>query len=197
MSIVIQVEPELSSQAEAVFKQLGISMNEVVDSVLRYVVVRKKLPEFLNMPPILCIDEISLDELDLLTQEAFEAIENGNYDLVDEAEQILGIDSNNCGFTVQLSGFAFDDLKAIQTYIEHTTKSSEIAYNQIYRLMMASEALAIFPEMHRSRMKDRNGRKLRFFSVDNYVMLYSIEEQNHITDILRVFYSRRHSDILI
>ena len=89
MSIVIQVEPELGSQAEAVFKQLGTSMNEVVDSVLRYVVVRKRLPEDLSIPPIPCIDDMTDEEFDALIEESFKAVDEGRTYTPEEVRVIL------------------------------------------------------------------------------------------------------------
>ena len=94
MSIVIQVEPELSSQAEAVFKQLGISMNEVVDSVLRYVVVRKKLPEDLIMPPIPCIDDMTEEDLITAFEEGINDIEAGRFYTEEEVRTILEEDDD-------------------------------------------------------------------------------------------------------
>ena len=89
MSTVIQVEPELSSQAEAIFKQLGTSISEATDTFLRYVVARKKLPEVLNELPIPCIDDMTAEELDALVCKAFDEIEAGDCYTPEEARKIL------------------------------------------------------------------------------------------------------------
>ena len=89
MSTVIQVEPELSRQAEVIFKQLGTSISEATNTLLRYVVARKKMPEDLDMPPIPCIDDMTADELDALVCKAFDEIEAGDCYTPEEARKIL------------------------------------------------------------------------------------------------------------
>ena len=90
MSMVIQIEPELGRQAELVFEQLGTSIDKVVDTLFRYVVSCKKLPDDLNRPPILCINDLTEDELDELFAQGIAEIEAGHYYTAEEVEQRLG-----------------------------------------------------------------------------------------------------------
>ncbi|MBQ7155552.1 MAG: type II toxin-antitoxin system RelB/DinJ family antitoxin [Synergistaceae bacterium] len=90
MSTVIQIEPELSSQAEVVLKQLGMTLSGAMDAFLQYVISRKKLPEDLRRPPIPCIDDMTEEELDELFAQGIAEIEAGHYYTAEEAEQMLG-----------------------------------------------------------------------------------------------------------
>ena len=91
MSTVIQVEPELSSQAEVIFKQLGTSISEATDTFLRYVVARKKMPKDLDMPPIPCIDDMTEEELEELHAQGIAEIEAGHFCTAGEVERRLGL----------------------------------------------------------------------------------------------------------
>ena len=91
MSIVIQVEPELSSQAEVIFEQLGTSISEATNTLLRYVVSRKKMPEVLNEPPVPCIDNMTEEELEELCAQGIAEIEAGHFCTADEVERRLGL----------------------------------------------------------------------------------------------------------
>ncbi|MBQ7219627.1 MAG: type II toxin-antitoxin system RelB/DinJ family antitoxin [Synergistaceae bacterium] len=92
MGIVIQVEPELGRQAEVVFEQLGTSISDAMNTLLRYVVSRKKLPDDFSRPPIPCIDDMTEEEFDAMIQESFKAVNEGRTYTIDEARRILEAD---------------------------------------------------------------------------------------------------------
>ena len=89
MSTVIQIEPELGNQAEAILNRLGTSISEVTNMVLRYVVARKKLPEDLSRPPIPCFDDMTEEEFDAMIEESFDAIEAGRCLTIEEVKKQL------------------------------------------------------------------------------------------------------------
>ena len=89
MSIVIQIEPELGTQAEAVLNRLGTSISEVTNMVLRYVVARKELPKDLSRPPIFCLDDMTEEEFDAMIEESFDEIEAGRCISIEEVKKEL------------------------------------------------------------------------------------------------------------
>lgn len=88
MNTVIQIEPELGAQAEAILNRLGTSISEVTNMVLRYVVARKKLPEDLR-PPIPCLDDMTEEEFDAMIAKGFEDIEAGRCLTIEEVKKAL------------------------------------------------------------------------------------------------------------
>lgn len=98
------------------------------------------------------------------------------------------------GFRVEYSELAAESLIKLQRYIARKLLNPDAAIRQTDRIMSACESLSIFPRMHRVRKTDSKGRQLRFFPVDNYTIVYSIDDENHTVNILHVIYSRRDID---
>ncbi len=89
MSMVIQVEPKLAKQAEAVLSQNRMTVSKAVDLLLRYIVSLKKLPDALLMPPIPCLDEMTDEEFDEIVQAGFDDIAEGRTYTPEEVREML------------------------------------------------------------------------------------------------------------
>lgn len=92
---------------------------------------------------------------------------------------------------------ANDELADIQRYITVKFKDPETALNQAIRITKAARALAVFPKLYRVRKKDAQGREVRYCPIDNYVILYYIDEAEHTVIILHIIYSKRNIDAII
>ncbi|MBQ7067663.1 MAG: type II toxin-antitoxin system RelE/ParE family toxin [Synergistaceae bacterium] len=100
-------------------------------------------------------------------------------------------------FKVVYSDDAIEDIQGLHDYILNQFMNPMTARIQTNRIMSASETLAIFPKLYRIRKIDSKGRKIRFCPVDNYVILYSIDESRDMVNILHVMYNRRNINALI
>lgn len=101
------------------------------------------------------------------------------------------------GFKVEYADLAVESLRKIRRYIIHNLMNPEAAVRQTERIMSACETLAVFPRMHRVRKIDSHGRELRFFPIDSYVILYSVDDVAEVVNILNVIHSRRNIDAMI
>ena len=89
-----------------------------------------------------------------------------------------------------------EDVRAIHTHIAYNLKNPLAASEQVSRIISATESLGIFPKLHRVRGKDRFGNEMRIYPIDNYKILYSVDELKHIVNISRVLYGRRNINSL-
>ena len=99
-------------------------------------------------------------------------------------------------YSLNYSSEARENLRDIQDYIVSKSGVIEIATGQVMRITAAARSLTFFPKVHRVRGKDRFGNELRVCPVDNYIILYSIDEVERVVNISRVLYGRRNIDSL-
>ena len=95
-------------------------------------------------------------------------------------------------FSLQYTASFDEDLRNIYKYIAHNLQNPEAASEQVDRIMLATTSIALFPKAYRVRGNNRYGKEVRFFPVDNYVIIYSVDDANYIVNILRVLYGRRN-----
>ena len=92
----IPVDAKLKREAESVLSQIGMSYAQAVDILARQIIFRRKFPEYLEQPPIPCIEDMTEEELDMHIQRAFDEIEAGKYHTAEEVRQIM--EAENDGF---------------------------------------------------------------------------------------------------
>ena len=100
-------------------------------------------------------------------------------------------------FSVRITEPALDNIRDLRAYITKRFHNPEAASLQVERILSAAEALAVFPKIYRVRKTDSRGNALRYFPIDNYMIIYSIDESECIVNILNVFYGKRNIDSLI
>ena len=100
-------------------------------------------------------------------------------------------------FRVEITEPAVDDIRRLCAYISVNLKNPEAASQQRNRILSAAEALAVFPKIYRVRKYDSRGNALRYFPVDNYVIIYSLDEERRIVNVLNVIYGKRDIDTIV
>ena len=75
--LTVEVDTDIKRKADAVFEELGMSAGGVVNLLLNHVAVLKRIPEDLGRPPIPCLEDMTEEEFDAMTQEALDEIEAG------------------------------------------------------------------------------------------------------------------------
>lgn len=95
-------------------------------------------------------------------------------------------------FEVELSERADYDLRDIFLYIAIDLCSPENAEKQLSRLWKEIKSLDKLPERHRPYDEEPwLNRGFRIFPVDNYNVLYTVDTDKKIVQIVRVIYSGR------
>ena len=100
-------------------------------------------------------------------------------------------------YRVELSMRAHTELHSIQEYITQELYDIETANKQSDRILKAAETLAVFPKLYRVRRKDSKGRELRYMPVDNFMIIYTVDDSNNIVKVLHIVYSRRNIESMI
>ena len=100
-------------------------------------------------------------------------------------------------FRVEFTREALESLMKTRRYIADNLMNPQAAVRYTGRIVSAAESLSIFPEMHRVRIKDSEGNALRFFPIDNHIIIYYVGESEHVVNIVNVVYSRRNIDAII
>ena len=95
-------------------------------------------------------------------------------------------------FKVIYSDKAVDQLQEIYNYIKLNFFDPQTARSQTDRIMLEIESLALFPKRHRVRGYDHKGKEIRFCPVDNYVILYSVNDDECTVNISSILYGRRN-----
>ncbi len=101
-------------------------------------------------------------------------------------------------FTVIYSPQSREDLKKIYDYICFKLGVKESAGGQITRIIEQIEKLNIFPS--RYQIVDCEpwcSMGVRQIPIDNYIVFYTVDNENMQVSVLRIFYSARNVENLI
>ena len=94
-------------------------------------------------------------------------------------------------YSVKVLPSAIEDLQEIYNYIVYELKSVINAENQLNRLQDEISRLDFMPESFRLYEKEPwKTRGLRFFSVDNYIVFYIVDNENVEVNVMRVLYGK-------
>lgn len=96
-------------------------------------------------------------------------------------------------YTVEISRRANVDLRGIYEYIAFELESQQTAIEQLSRLEKGIMLLGTFPERYRKlENKYWQGSELHIMPIDNYVVLYSVDNDKKKVFVVRVLYSGRN-----
>ena len=100
-------------------------------------------------------------------------------------------------YEVKYSTQAINDLKGIHAYIKYNLASSINAQKQTKRIRDAIRELDSFPNRY-PLVEFESWAEIGMHKliVDNYVVLYFVNDETHIVDISRIFYSGRNIEVL-
>ena len=76
-SIFARVEPETKEAAEAILKELGISMSNAIEMFLRQVALTKGIPFDLRVPSPIDYDSLTDEELERVIRKGLDSIREG------------------------------------------------------------------------------------------------------------------------
>ncbi len=93
-------------------------------------------------------------------------------------------------FKVNWSPSAYADLQNIYYYIKKFFKEPEIANNLSKKILKSISDLSYFPEKYpKIKYKSKNIRKML---VNNYVIIYEINNNTNIVSVLHIFNNRQN-----
>lgn len=93
-NVFIRVEPQIKEQAEAILKELGISMSNAVGMFLRQLVLNKGLPFEVKLPANrpLAFGSLSEQEFNTIMEEGMQEYSNENIQTVKEVRTQAKLD---------------------------------------------------------------------------------------------------------
>lgn len=95
-------------------------------------------------------------------------------------------------YRVEYSMLARDDLKAIHRYIAYSLKEPQIASGITKRIRASIRSLDYMSERYvRVDWEPWHSMNVRHYSVGNYEIYYSVDNQNLLVTIIRIFYGGR------
>lgn len=97
------------------------------------------------------------------------------------------------GYAVDIDINAENDIKDIYYYISNTLANPLAAIRITDAIASEINSLSFMP--HRYGVLQREpwaSRQIHSVSVENYLIVYDIDDVNHVVNILRVFYGRRN-----
>ncbi|MBQ6113328.1 MAG: type II toxin-antitoxin system RelE/ParE family toxin [Synergistaceae bacterium] len=100
-------------------------------------------------------------------------------------------------FSVKFIFEARQDMHNICHYIKYELNDPVAAADVADKITASAISLSLFPKRYRVRKKDSKGQEIRIMPVNNFALIYSVDEAKQIVNILRVIYSRRNLDALI
>ncbi len=88
---------------------------------------------------------------------------------------------------------AFKELDEIFKYIAIEKQSPENAKAQTDRIRQALQLLEVFPQSHQERLEGRYAKRgYRQLLIDNYIIIYKIDEVNKMVYIVTIQYAGRN-----
>lgn len=101
-------------------------------------------------------------------------------------------------YKIIFSENASDDLNEIHDYISYKLRSPRNAQAQIERIIKEIRSLDQMPERYRRYDKAAwNNRNIRLFSVDNYCIVYTPDNEQRVVTILHIVYGGRDMDTVL
>ena len=96
-------------------------------------------------------------------------------------------------YKVKVNPRAIRELDSIYGYIATEKSAPENAYAQVLRIKNAILNLSTLPQSHQERIEGRYARKgYRQLLVDNYIVIFRIDEINKTVHVVTVQYQRRN-----
>ena len=100
-------------------------------------------------------------------------------------------------FSVEFSEEARRDIRNICKYVDIKLNNPLAASNLSDKITSSAISLASFPKRFKVRKTSRDGEAVRYMPVDNFVLIYYVDDVRHLVNIVRVFYAKRDLDKLI
>lgn len=96
-------------------------------------------------------------------------------------------------YKIKLHARAFKDIDDIFSYIALEIQSLEYARGQTDRIWKALKTLNTFPQSHQERNDGKYaGKGYRQLLIDNYIVIFKIDEAEKIVSVVTVQYQRRN-----
>lgn len=96
-------------------------------------------------------------------------------------------------YKVKLNPQAIRELDSIYKYIAKEKLAPENATGQVNRIKKSILNLSTFPQSHQERNEGRYaGKGYRQLLIDNYIVIFRIDEANRIVYVVTIQYQRRN-----
>ncbi len=100
-------------------------------------------------------------------------------------------------FSVEFTFAARQDLHTICRYIAEKLNNPQAASELSDRITSSAVSLSSFPKRYRVRRKDSKGCELRYMTVNNFVLIYTVYDSASVVSIVRIAYGKRNIDSIL
>ncbi len=100
-------------------------------------------------------------------------------------------------FDVAFTLKAQNDVDNICMYMAERLSNPMAASHFSDRITISAKSLSSFPKRYRVRRKNHKGQEIRYMPVDNFMMMYCVDDVKRTVNILRVMYAKRNVDAMI
>lgn len=99
----------------------------------------------------------------------------------------------NMEYKVKFTEKCLEDIEEMCQYIAEKLKEEDVANEFRRKIKDSVKNLSTFPQMYAKTEKfDRVKRNYRKISIDNYVLLYTIDEENKVVYLSHMYYEGRN-----
>ena len=92
---------------------------------------------------------------------------------------------------------ALEDVESICAYIAEKLDNLSASRKLSGKIFSSASSLLQLPKRYRVRRKNRKGQEIRYMPVDNFIMMYCVDDVKRTVNILRVMYAKRNIDAMI
>ena len=100
-------------------------------------------------------------------------------------------------FSLEITEAAREDIRKIHLYVAGKLRNPKAASKLADKIISSAESLTVSPKRYRVRRKDSKGHELRYMPVDNFMIIYSVDDSNNIVKVLHIVYGRRNLEDMI
>ena len=100
-------------------------------------------------------------------------------------------------FSLEITEAAREDIRKIHLYVAGKLRNPKAASRLADKLVNSAESLTVSPKRYRVRRKNSRGLEIRYMPVDNFMIIYTIDDRSKIVNVLNVIYGKRNLDSII
>ncbi|MBR1439392.1 MAG: type II toxin-antitoxin system RelE/ParE family toxin [Synergistaceae bacterium] len=92
---------------------------------------------------------------------------------------------------------ALEDLNDIYKYISVRLNNPYSASKCSDKIFSSAKSLSLQPKRYRIRKKNLKGQEIRYMPVENFIIIYCVNDSERTVNILRIMYGKRNLDAVI
>lgn len=88
-------------------------------------------------------------------------------------------------FSLEITEAAREDIRKIHIYVAGKLRNPKAASKLADKLVSSAESLTVSPKRYRVRKKNSKGQEFRYMPVENFMIIYTVDERSKTVNVLR------------